>query len=249
MGRRKINPVGKKFGKLLVIEDLGRINISGEPAQNKYVKCLCDCGNTTIVTYNNLTQGKTKSCGCLRRENSGNHNGGNGRLKKYNDYHIDKYEGEDVVFVKASNKDKYILVDIEDWDKLKDTCWHITKTGYAAGVHNEKFVTMQLAIIPDVPDGCERDHINRNRLDNRRCNLRVVSKLDNLHNREYKNKTSNKTGVCWYPLTKQWLAYITNKGEYIRLGLYDNEEDAIAIRKQAEVDIYGKPEECIEEVA
>lgn len=79
--------------------------------------------------------------------------------------------------------------------------------------------------------------------------MRVVSKLDNMHNREYKNKTSSKTGVCWYPLTKQWLAYITNKGEYIRLGLYDNEEDAIAVRKQAEIDIFGKPEEDIEEIA
>lgn len=245
MGRRKINPVGKKFGRLLVIEDLGRTNVNGEPSQNKYVKCLCDCGNTTIVAYNNLIQGNTKSCGCLRKENSGS----SGRPKKYNDYHTDKYEEDDVVFVRASNKDEYILVDIKDWDNLKDICWHITKSGYAAGIHNGKFIQMQSAIIPDIPDGCERDHINKNRLDNRRCNLRIVSKLDNLHNRVYKNKTSIKTGVCWYPLTKQWLAYITNKGEYIRLGLYDNEEDAIAVRKQAEVDIYGKSDECIDEVA
>ena len=248
MGRRKINPVGKKFGRLLVIEDLGYVNVNGEPATNKYVKCLCDCGNTTIVQYNSLVNENTKSCGCLRKENSGNHNS-SGRPKKYNDYHIDEYNGEDIVFVKASNKDEYILVDIEDWNNLKDTCWHIAKNGYAAGKYNGKFTSMQSAIIPDVPDGYERDHINRNRLDNRKCNLRIVSKLDNLHNREYKNKTSSKTGVCWYPLTKQWLAYITNKGEYIRLGLYGNEEDAIAVRKQAEIDIFGKPEEDIEEVA
>lgn len=248
MGRRKINPVGKKFGRLLVIEDLGRTNVNGEPAQNKYVKCLCDCGNTTIVQYNSLIHGNTKSCGCLRKEKIWNCDGA-GRPKKYNDYHINKYEGKDTVFVKASNNDNYVLVDIDDWEKIKDTCWSVNKNGYAVGVYNGKFMTMQSAIIPEVPDGCERDHINRNRLDNRRCNLRVISKLDNLHNREYKNKTSSKTGVCWYPLTKQWLAYITNKGEYIRLGLYDNEEDAIAVRKQAEIDIYGKPEEDIEEVA
>lgn len=248
MERKRVNHVGEKFGRLLVIEDLGRININGKITQHRYVKCLCDCGNTTIVSYNNLSRGKTKSCGCLRKENKWVHDGA-GRPKKYNDYYIGEYEGEYIVFVKASNKDEYILVDVDDWDKLKDTCWHIAKTGYAAGIYNDKLTTMQSALIPNVPEGCERDHINRNRVDNRRCNLRIVSKLDNLHNRVYKNKTSIKTGVCWYPLTKQWLAYITNKGEYIRLGLYDNEEDAIAVRKQAEVDIYGKPDECIDEVA
>lgn len=233
MGRKKIDVVGKKFGKLLVIEDLGYVNVDGEPTTNRYVKCLCDCGNITIVCYNSLTQGYTKSCGCLKNETGG-------RPRKYNEYHIGIFEGNPVVYVKASNKDIDILVDIDDWEILKDTCWHITKNGYASGVYNGKLIQMQIAIIPEVPNGYERDHINRNRTDNRKCNLRVVTKLENLHNRDYKNKTSSQTGVCWYLLTKQWLAYITNQGEYITLGLFDNEEDAIAVRKQAEIDIWNK---------
>ena len=57
-----INLVGEKYGRLTVVE-LDRI-------QNRktYWKCVCDCGLTVIATGNNLRSGNTKSCGCLRRE-------------------------------------------------------------------------------------------------------------------------------------------------------------------------------------
>ena len=236
MSRKKINLLGVKFGRLTVLEDLGIITTEKGYRVRKF-KCLCDCGNTCVVAYQSLVNGNTKSCGCLKRECSSNNAG---RPKQYNDYYIHEYKGQDVVYVVASNKADCILVDVEDWDQLKDTCWHITKHGYAAGLHNGEFMTMQKALIPEVPDGHERDHVNRDRLDNRRCNLEVKTKLENLHNREYKYKTSQHTGVCWYSLTNQWLAYITDSGNFIRLGLFDNEDDAIAIRKQAEMDLWGK---------
>ena len=58
------NKIGKKFGKLIVLEDTGK-------RQLKYViwKCLCDCGNITEVRSNHLKSGHTKSCGCIRGYN------------------------------------------------------------------------------------------------------------------------------------------------------------------------------------
>lgn len=56
--------VGQKFGKLTVLE---RIDKMGERA--KY-KCKCDCGNIVIVEGCNLSTGMTKSCGCIRKENT-----------------------------------------------------------------------------------------------------------------------------------------------------------------------------------
>ena len=52
--------IGKKFGKLTVIEDAGR-----SPRRYILWKCRCECGNETIVTSNNLRSGNTKSCGCV----------------------------------------------------------------------------------------------------------------------------------------------------------------------------------------
>lgn len=53
---------GQKFERLTVLERVE--NIGTKTAW----KCLCDCGNIKIVTGNNLTQGRIKSCGCLKKE-------------------------------------------------------------------------------------------------------------------------------------------------------------------------------------
>lgn len=58
--------VGKRFGRLLVIErDLDKPRGHGQPS---YWICKCDCGNTISVSASNLTRGKTLSCGCYRSE-------------------------------------------------------------------------------------------------------------------------------------------------------------------------------------
>ena len=51
------NIVGKKFGKLTVLKELG----------GSRVYCQCDCGNGKIVFKPTLLKGEVKSCGCLRK--------------------------------------------------------------------------------------------------------------------------------------------------------------------------------------
>lgn len=56
--------IGKKFGKLTVIEECEE-----RDNHNKIMyTCKCDCGKITIVNGNNLRVGNTKSCGCLNHE-------------------------------------------------------------------------------------------------------------------------------------------------------------------------------------
>ena len=63
MGRKKVDLTGQRFGKLVVVREVGRKN-------GKVVwECLCDCGNTVIVVTGNLTSGGTTSCGCSRVRN------------------------------------------------------------------------------------------------------------------------------------------------------------------------------------
>jgi hypothetical protein len=83
------------------------------------------------------------------------------------------------------------------------------------------------------------DHINHIRNDNRINNLRSVSNLDNSRNQKMrKNNTSGITGVSRYKEKNKWEAYIWDSGKKIHLGHYTNKDEAIKIRKQAEI-LYG----------
>ena len=54
--------VGQQFGRLIVVAKEGTKN------RNVYFKCLCECGNERSVNKYLLVSGKTRSCGCLRKE-------------------------------------------------------------------------------------------------------------------------------------------------------------------------------------
>jgi hypothetical protein len=53
------NIIGKRFGKLLVIEPMGLDDFN-----NRLWTCKCSCGKEVIVSTHNLNSGHTFSCGC-----------------------------------------------------------------------------------------------------------------------------------------------------------------------------------------
>lgn len=63
---KKHNLTGQRYGRLVVLEEAEHYR-QGWTAHRQWL-CQCDCGNQKIVRQNNLTQGLTKSCGCLRSE-------------------------------------------------------------------------------------------------------------------------------------------------------------------------------------
>ena len=60
---REINLKNKKFGKLLV---LNKSNKKGNNGQAYWI-CICDCGKEHVVSGESLRSGRSKSCGCLRK--------------------------------------------------------------------------------------------------------------------------------------------------------------------------------------
>lgn len=64
--RKKQNLIGKRFGKLVVIEEIKERDKQGKI----HYLCQCDCGNVKDVKAINLTKGKTKSCGCSQYEST-----------------------------------------------------------------------------------------------------------------------------------------------------------------------------------
>jgi hypothetical protein len=69
----RTNKVGKKFYRLLVLEDTGKNTEDG----NAILLCKCDCGKIKEVNSRQLYNGGTKSCGCLLMESRKNSRGEN----------------------------------------------------------------------------------------------------------------------------------------------------------------------------
>ena len=72
-------------------------------------------------------------------------------------------------------------------------------------------------------EGFVVDHINHNKLDNRRCNLRYATPSQNCLNQSIcKNNTSGYRGVNWHKKSKKWRVYIYFQGKQRCFGQYDD---------------------------
>ncbi len=147
------------------------------------------------------------------------------------------------VVVKLSNADKEMVTDLDAWGRAKIYCWSLSTSGYAAAKIPElrKAVAFHIFAFPNCPDGMVRDHINGDKLDNRKANIRFVSQLQNSQNRgKGKNNRSGHVGVSWRRLEKKWTASITVGKKCICLGYFSSIEDAIAAREAAEIKYFGE---------
>lgn len=107
--------------------------------------------------------------------------------------------------MKCKVQDKVVLIDDEDIEIFNQYKWHINDSGYAVwrGNIDGKKKTIRLhRLIAQPPEGLVVDHINRNKLDNRRCNLRCVTQAINMQNT---NAVDNAKG---YYLSKSKISNI-----------------------------------------
>jgi len=133
------------------------------------------------------------------------------------------------------------LVDDEDYERLSAVRWR-RNFGYAQGCFGGRKVSMQQVVLPDCPPGLERDHINRNRLDNRRANLRLVTHSENMRNQKKNTRRSSQyRGVARrkHASGKQWRSSIRVGGKVIYLGIFDTEEEAAHRYDQAQREFFG----------
>ena len=114
-----------------------------------------------------------------------------------------------------------------------------SRGGYAYNsLHN---IFLHALIMGEAPEGKEVDHVNRDPLDNRRQNLRFVTRSQNLMNTNVpRNNTSGTKGVCRDEKKSKWRARIGNNGGRIHLGRFNRKEDAIAARKASESKHFGE---------
>ena len=227
MGRKCKDLTGQRFGNLVV---LGRINDHINPNGEHVVmyRCKCDCGKEVSVRGGNLRSGKTQSCGCKRREIGE-------KSKKTNSFIVDG----NTVKVKLSNANEWMEMDVDKWEKIgKQKCWRLHQ-GYAATWDGGKLVLCHVMLFPDCPNGMVRDHIDGNRLNNKRANVRFVTQQQNAWN--HKNLSSCKSGISGvYKQRGRWRAHLFRGGQHISLGMYGTKDEAIKARELGEIQYFGE---------
>ena len=122
---------------------------------------------------------------------------------------------------------KYAIVDNEDYEKLVKHKWYYCnygKTGYArrADKVTRKTVRMHHEVLP-FEKGLMVDHINMNGIDNRKSNLRLVTKSQNMMNSGVRaNSTSGYKGVCWAKNYNKWVVHIWKDYKQMFIGHFDD---------------------------
>lgn len=80
------------------------------------------------------------------------------------------------------------------------------------------------------------DHINRNRSDNRICNLRTATVAENAQNTSLPDRnTSGHKGVSWNKSVQKWRAYIEHQRKQIHIGYFSDINKAVSARVEAEL--------------
>jgi len=132
-----------------------------------------------------------------------------------------------------------VKVDVEDYNYLSRWKWKLHPQGYAARTswRDGKWVTVLMhRLINNTLDGLETDHINNEKLDNRKCNLRSVTRSVNEHNKpEAAYNTSGAKGVCWDKNRGKWKARININGKTHNIGRYEKFDEAVTARKEVEI--------------
>lgn len=231
-----IDLTGKKFGRLTVIRRVeDYVFPSGQRKAQWLCECSCEDHNEIIALGCNLTSGNTQSCGCLQKELA------SAACKRYNKYDLSGEYG-----IGYTLKDEEFYFDLDDYDLIKDHCWHITKRGYVATRDENKNggrISLH-RLVMGFPDKCfDIDHIHgkQSRNDNRRSNLRIVTRSqNNMNSALSKNNTSGVTGVIFNKNTGKWSASIMINYNSIYLESFDSFENAVNARMQAEEKYYGE---------
>lgn len=120
--------------------------------------------------------------------------------------------------------------------------WHFDGRYAATGVKKDgKWTTMSLHQLiislrgEIVNDGFQIDHINRNKLDDRSENLRVITPSQNAQNtNEHPNNTSGFKGIQFETSRNKWRVRVSIKGVRTNFGLYKDFDKAVRVLQNVE---------------
>lgn len=142
----------------------------------------------------------------------------------------------------------WFIVDKEDIQKVKERAWSLSVYGYVTSSWNKKTHRTENVRLHRFVLGMKKsdkrqvDHINRNKLDNRKSNLRICTASENnAHMALTKKNTSGHKGIYWtkYPQDRQWNARISFNKKRIYIGAFATKEEASRAYNEAAKKYHG----------
>lgn len=141
---------------------------------------------------------------------------------------------------------QFAIVDAVDYERLSKIKWYAHRTKcnqsfYAAKsskrVNGKHYLISMAREILGLKRGdkLQGDHINHQTLDNRRCNLRIVTNQENQFNRK------NPKGYYWDEATNKWRARIKINGKTKHIGLFNTAKAAHVAYLQAKKRLHQIP--------
>lgn len=133
---------------------------------------------------------------------------------------------------------EFAKIDDEDYPKVFKLHW--TSGKYPIGYSPETGLIRLHRLILYCPNGYQVDHINGDKLDNRKCNLRLATKSQNMTNQP-KNRGGNRfKGVSRVSNSKKWKAQITKDNKYFHIGNFTTEEEAAIAYNKFALSLHGE---------
>jgi hypothetical protein len=136
-------------------------------------------------------------------------------------------------------KDQLVFIDEEIYYDIIKYSWQINVNNYVTGeIDKKRFILSRYVM--DYNGINYVDHINNNRLDNRKDNLRIVTPTQNAMNMcSQKNSSSKFIGVHYRKDNNKWRTRIKVNDKDINLGQYDTEIEAAKARDVATLKYFG----------
>jgi len=136
-----------------------------------------------------------------------------------------------------------IIVSQEDYEFYLVNKWHVSKFGYLVRRIDTKTIiwfSREVAKRMGLDTTKIIDHIDRNRLNNSRDNLRAATKQQNNSNKSKPaTNTSGYKGVYFDNKAKKWRSQISIKNQTKYLGIFTDIVDAAKAYDRAAIEIYG----------
>lgn len=121
-------------------------------------------------------------------------------------------------------------IDASDAELLGRHSWYVLDNGalkYARARVGDRQILMHRMILPDAPADMDIDHIDGDGLNNRRTNLRIVTRAENLWNR---HNGVDQDGVSFNAAKNKWRVHIGHRGKRVDGGFYPDEATALCAR-------------------
>ena len=180
--------------------------------------CKCDCGNSLFIFDRTLKKGNTISCGCTKPNR-----------KK----HISKHD--------LTNSTTY-----QSWKNMKSRCNNHKLKEYVnyggRGITYDPRWESFENFYEDMEDRPESTTLDRIDVNGNYCkeNCRWATWREQSSNKRIRKDSSHYPGVSYIGSLGKWRVRIGFDCEVIKLGLYENYEDAVLAKKAKEIELFNK---------